>query len=511
MFKQKNFKNFLLCIAIVIGTISNIYTQTPLISFSPNDGFRFELDMNNPQTTAVFTIFNEGLNAVSLNLNVESADSTYILYADEPDTLTLNGNIWIMRPDGSEKTQLTFDIMDREAVWSPDGSKIAFYSYRSGNADIWIMDSDGTNLMNLTNHDSSDCNPHFSPDGQYIIFDSNRDDPNHEIYRMSTSGANVARLTFNILHDYRARYSPDGQHFVTNSFLPGERNDIYVYTSDGQSSTNIGVNGIRDYQPSWTPDGKRVVWASGNHWISALEIVSAKIDSSDFRLEYGTAENDYIPRYSPDGQFLSFSKSTFYSIGGDEVFIWHKPLDQLIQITNNTPISREWATDWSSFVNSPSWLSITQNTFQLTAGDSINITTTIDVSNLSLGDHTASVVIHNAANDIFLTAVPINVQLTQGTGFNDQLGFPHEYSLSQNYPNPFNPSTTIEFSIPKSEFVTLKIYNLLGQEVATLVSDKLTPGEYKYTWDASQLASGVYIYKLETDNFNSTKKLILLK
>jgi len=92
-----------------------------------------------------------------------------------------------------------------------------------------------------------------------------------------------------------------------------------------------------------------------------------------------------------------------------------------------------------------------------------------------------------------------------------QSPIPQKFLLSQNYPNPFNPSTTIEFSIPKAEHVTLKIYNLLGQEITTLVSEKLTLGEYKYTWDASQLASGVYIYKLEAGNFSITRKLILLK
>ena len=88
---------------------------------------------------------------------------------------------------------------------------------------------------------------------------------------------------------------------------------------------------------------------------------------------------------------------------------------------------------------------------------------------------------------------------------------PIKYEVMQNYPHMFNPSTTIEFSIPKSEFVTLKIYNLLGQEVTTLVSDKLTPGNYKYTWDASGFASGVYFYKIDSDGFVQTKKLILLR
>jgi len=94
----------------------------------------------------------------------------------------------------------------------------------------------------------------------------------------------------------------------------------------------------------------------------------------------------------------------------------------------------------------------------------------------------------------------------------DKINFqPQGYVLLQNYPNPFNPTTTFEFSIPKNEFVTLKIYNLLGQEVVTLVSDKLMPGNYKYNWDASHLASGMYFYKLESDSYCSTKKLILVK
>ena len=93
------------------------------------------------------------------------------------------------------------------------------------------------------------------------------------------------------------------------------------------------------------------------------------------------------------------------------------------------------------------------------------------------------------------------------------------FSINPNYPNPFNPTTNIEFSIPKSEFVTLRIYNILGEEVATLVSERLAAGKHKYDWptrssggDVSRLASGVYLYPLQTDQgFSQTRKLILLK
>ncbi len=90
-------------------------------------------------------------------------------------------------------------------------------------------------------------------------------------------------------------------------------------------------------------------------------------------------------------------------------------------------------------------------------------------------------------------------------------GAPKSYTLEQNYPNPFNPTTTIEFALPQTGFVTLTIYNILGEKVTTLVSERLTAGKYKYDWDASGLANGVYLYRLEAGSFKQTKKLILLK
>jgi hypothetical protein len=88
---------------------------------------------------------------------------------------------------------------------------------------------------------------------------------------------------------------------------------------------------------------------------------------------------------------------------------------------------------------------------------------------------------------------------------------PGEYTLYQNYPNPFNPSTTIEFTLPNTDFVTLRIYSILGEEVATLVSQRLSAGNYKYDWDASNLSSGIYFYKIEAGDFIQTQKMILMK
>ena len=128
-----------------------------------------------------------------------------------------------------------------------------------------------------------------------------------------------------------------------------------------------------------------------------------------------------------------------------------------------------------------------------------------------------------------------NITFNSTTDVEPENNTPKDYSLSQNYPNPFNPSTTINYTIPtlpissplvkgrtEEGFVVLKVYDILGNEVATLVDEEKAPGSYSVTFNASNLpagrqglASGIYIYKLSvtggTDNFVSTKKMLMLK
>ena len=83
--------------------------------------------------------------------------------------------------------------------------------------------------------------------------------------------------------------------------------------------------------------------------------------------------------------------------------------------------------------------------------------------------------------------------------------------LYQNYPNPFNPNTTISFDLPKTSEVSLKVFDILGEELGTLVNDKLSAGSYSYDWDASNLASGVYWYRLQAGHYVKTRKMVLMK
>jgi len=88
---------------------------------------------------------------------------------------------------------------------------------------------------------------------------------------------------------------------------------------------------------------------------------------------------------------------------------------------------------------------------------------------------------------------------------------PLSFKLEQNYPNPFNPNKNIKFSIPHSAFITLKVYDVLGREVATLVNEQKEAGDYVVNFDASKLSSGIYIYKLNAGNYSSIKKMMVVK
>ncbi len=105
---------------------------------------------------------------------------------------------------------------------------------------------------------------------------------------------------------------------------------------------------------------------------------------------------------------------------------------------------------------------------------------------------------------IYMTYTPIGI---------NQIGteIPSAYSLEQNFPNPFNPNTTIKFNVSKAGFTKLIIYNSLGREVEQLVSNNLSAGKYEVNWNASNQTSGVYFYKLMTDNFSEVKKMMLVK
>ena len=100
---------------------------------------------------------------------------------------------------------------------------------------------------------------------------------------------------------------------------------------------------------------------------------------------------------------------------------------------------------------------------------------------------------------------------TNPLSVDDEVSLPSQFYLSQNYPNPFNPSTTIKYQLPQSNFVTLKVFDILGKEVAELVNEKKDAGTYLVHFNASTFSSGIYFYRLQTEHYSLAKKMLLLR
>ena len=100
--------------------------------------------------------------------------------------------------------------------------------------------------------------------------------------------------------------------------------------------------------------------------------------------------------------------------------------------------------------------------------------------------------------------IPVGISGTAGE-------IPTNYDISQNYPNPFNPTTNIKFSLPKDELVSIKVYDILGKEVATIMNENKPAGNYEVNFNASALSSGVYFYRMNAGSFNSINRMVVLK
>jgi hypothetical protein len=147
-------------------------------------------------------------------------------------------------------------------------------------------------------------------------------------------------------------------------------------------------------------------------------------------------------------------------------------------------------------------------------GSSYGVRTRMDYT-LDTYKHVGVVVLTNGESDTgidiikdalysFSTTIPTDVD-------EDLTALPEQYYLFQNYPNPFNPSTTIKYSVPQSSNVVIKVFDILGNEIETLVNEEKPAGTYEIDFDARNLSSGVYFYKMTGGNYSETKKMLLLR
>ncbi|MCX6132225.1 MAG: DUF5050 domain-containing protein [Ignavibacteriales bacterium] len=255
--------------------------------------------------------------------------------------------IYKSNSDGSNWIRLTSNsAQESDPHWSPDGSKIVFYSNRDGNNEIYIMNADGTNQTRITNNAASDSSPAWSPDGTKIAFTSDRDG-NNEIYVMNIDGTGQTRLTNNTASDGAASWSPNGSKIAFWTDRDGN-GEIYVMNADGTGQTRLTNNTVPDWSPiAWSPNGTRISFsrgATGNHQVY---IVNADGSGQTQLTTLGSA-NDHTT-WSPDGTKIAFlsdrDHTDIYSL-----YTMNPDGSSQTRLTNNVPTTTIYVPQWSTFL-----------------------------------------------------------------------------------------------------------------------------------------------------------------
>ncbi len=322
------------------------------------------------------------------------------------------------------------------------------------------------------------------------------------------ASTNVFAKTTNGGLNWSAQHYPGYNFSIINAF---DANLYYVYGFDGQHQFQILAktsDGGANWNYGWFPPGFQNSMVFLNK-----DIGYATGTNGTFKTTDGGAS--WLPKTNQTFHKLFFINEntgwSYFNIGStgkiykttDGGITWQ------IKYSNNLvlPTAIQFAnslTGWfTAYIDGEGLIMKTTD-----GGESWNINSSFETAELDaisfINANTGWAVGWNGAILKTTTGGTIGVQQINTS-------LPDKFYLEQNYPNPFNPNTNIEFSLPKNSFVLLKVFDLLGREVANLVNENLSAGSYKYDFNASALPSGIYFYKLETENFSETKKMVLVK
>jgi hypothetical protein len=319
-------------------------------------------------------------------------------------------------------------------------------------------------------------------------------------------------------------------------YTAGVNGDIQKTLNGGLQGPPFIIEGLVTYQGTNVPVPRgKVIAYNYNYTTGAItRLDTAAINNGVYMLTHIPGGDSTDVMAYQDDEVADFAGG-FYSGGGNATILWSNSVTlfptgsmtninlSVQQTVNNPPgarmvsggvyasvggqglnEARVYAYNGSNFFNLG--FSITGGGYSVKDLPAGTYTLTCD----RMGFRSAQRIVTIGANNLdsinfYLTSIgPIGIS-------NQNLYLPKQFTLQQNFPNPFNPVTNIRFDVPKQSNVRLSVYDLLGREVEVLVNDNLKPGTYKVDWQANKYSSGLYFYKLVTDEFVDVKKMVLVK